>query len=148
MVVEHLTFTIISGIVTIVLALAIYRKRAVAAWGWIASFGPDLPVFLLAPLGATNLTTVLLVTHTLGLFLFPLILVIADILLLELWLLRKISFSPYPKAMRTVKRVDRFMHSLEKYNAIPRPVRIKRVYLIGLVAGGVHVVVNLLAGSI
>ncbi len=144
MVFLHTGASILGGIITVAVTYLVYRKSSVSVWAWIASFFPDMPVFWLATLGATNLGGVLLVSHTMGIFLFPLLLVIVDILLLEIVWIRYISWLPYPKYMRTIRRIDAFMEKLESYHAIPRPIRVKRVYAVGVLAGVIHLVINVL----
>jgi len=148
MVFFHTLVSILGGLITVALVYLIYRKRSVSLWGWIASFFPDMPVFWLATLGATNLGTVLLFSHTLGIFVFPIFLVIIDILLIEIAWLKYISWLPYPKYMRTVDKIERIIEKLEKYNAIPRPIRVKRVYVVGVIAGIVHLALNILIGAL
>jgi len=146
MVLFHTAVSIAGGLITVIIAYLLYRKKAVSLWGWIASFYSDLPVFLLVPLGATTLGTTLLLTHTLGILLFPLLLVLADIFLIGIGWVRKLSWLPYPKTMRMVKKFDDIMDILEQYNAIPRPIRVKRVYVVGVLAGVIHLLLNLVIG--
>ena len=144
----HTIVSMVGGLITVVIAYLIYRKPSVSVWGWIASFFPDMPIFWLAVLGATGLGNVMLLTHTVGIFIFPIFLVIIDILLIEIAWLRYVSWLPYPRFMRTVGKFESFIEKLEKYNAIPRPVRVQRVYIMGVLAGAVHLVINLFIGSL
>ena len=148
MVLLHTAMSMLSGIVTVVLCLVIFRKKSLGVWGWIASFFPDMPLFTLAFFGATNLGNVLLFSHTAGVLIFPIFLVLIDVLLIEIGWLKYISWMPYPKYMKNVRRVESIVEKLEKYNAIPRPARVKRVYLVGILAGVVHLTINLLAGAL
>jgi len=146
MVLIHMLASIITAAITSIISYVIFRKRAVASWGWFASFFPDMPVFWLVPLGVTGLGNVLILSHTAGIFVFPLLLMIIDILLIELAWLRCICWLPYPRFMRKVKKIDYWADTLEKYNAIPRPIRVTRVYIVGVMAGLIHLGFNLLIG--
>lgn len=143
MVFAHVAISTLGAVITVGIILLLTRKISIAVWGWIASFFPDLPVFWLSPLGATNLGATLLVTHTVGIFLFPLILVIADILLIEALWLARFSWLPLPKNLKTAGKAAR---TLQKYRTLPKPIRIKYVYLVGVLAGIIHLAINLLVG--
>lgn len=141
----------IGGLITILIVYLAYRNQSAIAWAWIASFLPDSIGFWLFLLGATNLDNVVMLSKTIGIFIFPVFLAIADILLLEAFWLRFIDWLPYPKTLKHIRRVNEFMEKLEHYHAIPKPIRIQRVYTIGVVAGVINILLTLafvLAGLI
>jgi len=148
MVLSHLGVSILGGIITIIISYLIFRKKAVSIWGFVASFLPDTPVFLLATLGATGLGNVMIITHSAGIFIFPLVPIIADVLLIEFEFVRNLSWLPFPSYMKTLKKIDTVIDTLEKYYAIPRPIRVNRVFFVGLLAGVIHLAINVLIGSL
>lgn len=128
---------------------AMYRKKSVAFWAFIAALLPDVPSLVLPSFGVTNLDNLLLFTHTVGIFVLPLILVIADIVLIEFSLLRYLApFNRilYPKSLRLAIRLEKIIERLQHYYALPRPVRIQRLYLVGLLAGTLQLLTYLLFG--
>lgn len=146
MVLIHALISALGGVITIVVLYLLYRKPSVCFWGWIASFLSDIPVFWLSTLGATSLGTVMFITHTAGIFLFPIALVILDIFLIEITWIKYFSWLPYPRYVRILGKIDRFAETLEKYKAIPKPIRVTRVYFVGVLAGIIHLVVNMIVG--
>ncbi len=144
MVLFHTSVSILGGIITVLIVYFLYRKKGPVVWAWLASFLPDIPVFWLVPLGVTNIGIVLLITHTIGIFIFAALLALLDILLIELSWTR--YFPPFPKVMKIIKKIGSWTETLERYHAVPRPIRVKRVFLVGLLAGAVHLAINLLIG--
>ncbi|MBI4181558.1 MAG: hypothetical protein HY520_01150 [Candidatus Aenigmarchaeota archaeon] len=142
----HTSVSLLGAVVTIAIVYALYRSRGVMAWGWIASFLPDAPVFALQPLGASSLDGVMLVSHTLGILLYPVLLSLADILLIEAGWLKYLTWLPYPKYLHAYARIDRWVQRLEKYHALPHPARLKRVFMAALIAAVVHLGLNLAVG--
>ena len=107
----------------------------------------DLPWILLSPFGVTHLENLLLFTHTVGIVLLPLGLVIIDIFLIELNLLKYLEpFNRivYPKSLRIAIKIEKVVERLQKYNAIPRAIRVRRVYLVGVFSGSLQFVVYVL----
>lgn len=146
MVLFHIMVSIAGGILSIILMYLIYQKFDAGIWGFIASFFPDMPVFFLVPLGVTNIETTLIVSHTVGMFVFPIFLVIIDLLIIEIMWARYILWMPYPKSLRLLEKINSIVLHLERYNAIPRPIRLPRVYVVGVLAGGIHLVLNIMIG--
>ena len=147
MILDHVLISLLGAVVASLLVFILFRKKALIGWTVLASFLPDLPVFWLTPLGVKNLGNLLLVTHTVGIVLYPLIMVLADILLIELAWMKYLSFLPYPRWLKTAGKLSRLAGKAQKYNAIPRPARIRLVYSSGVIAGAIHLGINLWMGA-
>jgi hypothetical protein len=121
----------------------LFRKHSVFLWGFLAALMPDLPVFILALLGATNLHSISTINRTVGLFIWPALLIILDILLIELNLFGyfKPLFLILPKSVKTALRFEIIVEKLQNYNAIPRPIRLKRVYVVGFISILIYLVI-------
>ena len=141
---------VIIGFVAAVIAYVIYRRKTIAVWAYLAAFFPDLPILVLKPLGAAGLDNTLLLTHTIGLFVFPIILVIVDILLIELKMISLLKpLGPIlPKNIKKALRIERLIERFQDYGAIPSPIRVSTVYIVGVMAGLIHLVINLLTGTL
>ena len=142
--------TVLAGLISAAIGILIYRRIHIGFWGFLGGIAADWPKYLLATLGATNLHNVLLVTHTAGIVLFPIILVILDILLLEVSLLRYLKpfYFILPKQLKAAVRFEKKIEGLQKYNAIPRPIRIGAVYSVGVIGGIIHLAINLAIGAL
>lgn len=121
-----------------------YRKASVAVWGFVGSLFVDAPMILLAPLGATSLFNVSLITHSLGIIIFPIILVIIDILLIEFRLLKYLKpvYGLLPSTLKTAVRIEMQVEKLQNYHAIPGPERIQSVFVAGVLAGAVNLIIS------
>ena len=144
MVLFHTAVSMLGRVITVLIAYAIYRDKAEPLWGWFASFFQDLPALWLIPLGVTNIGNLMIVTHTIGILVFPVFLVMVDIILINLMLLKYFSWFPFPKSLKNIKKINRIVEILKKYNAIPTPARVERVYMVGIVAGIVHLAINVI----
>ncbi|MBU0898626.1 MAG: hypothetical protein ABIH55_03150 [Nanoarchaeota archaeon] len=144
MVLIHTAVSIAGGAITAILAYVIYRSKAESLWGWIASFFFDLPVLWLVPLGVTNIGNLMIVTHTAGILVFPIFLVMIDIILINLAILKHFSWLPFPKSFSNINKINKIVETLKKYNTIPIPVRVERVYVIGALAGIIHLAINVI----
>lgn len=144
----HTAASVLTGLLTAILAYVLYRKVAVSLWGYISGFLADLPFFLLAPLGVTNLYNLLLLSHTTGIFLLPLLTVLLDLVLMGLGYLKPLRpFRPFlPKSLKLALKAEKIVGRLQQYRAVPQPVRVARVYAIGVAAGMIHLGVNLFFG--
>jgi|GEM_PF-2421407 hypothetical protein len=151
----HLLVTLLSAAISMVLAYYIYRKSTTSAslWAFIASFLPDWPVFMLVPFGTIVSANLLFFTHTIGIFIQPIMLIILDIFLIEAQILKFIvpvikflHLGSQNRAIRLAEKSDYWLEKLEKYDIVPRPIRLQKVYAIGVLAGVVHLVVNWVAG--
>lgn len=133
------------GIVSYALGYLIYRKVSVAFWAYISVFLPSIPVFVLSVLGASNLVLVSWLSHTIGILIYPVIMAIIDILLIEISLLRFVKPFRFllPGAFRTAIKIEETIETLEEYHAIPRPIRVQRVYIVGIIAGLVNLIFSL-----
>ncbi|MFH1445347.1 MAG: hypothetical protein ABIF08_02600 [Nanoarchaeota archaeon] len=144
MVLFHTVISIVSGLLTVLVTYTIYKNKSVPLWGWMASFFPDIPMLWFAPLGVTNLENLMLVTHTVGVLIFPIFLVIIDVVLINLALLKHFTWLPHPASLKNVEKVNYIVERLKRYNAIPKPVRIERVYVAGVLAGIIHLAINII----
>lgn len=129
-----------SALFSYIACYMIYRRFSVAVWGYIAAFLPSIPVAIVELSGGTNLTLFSWLSHTVGVFFYALILVVADILLLEIALIRiikPISFA-LPKGLQTAIRAESFLSRMQDYHAVPRPERVQWVYGAGIVAGMIN----------
>lgn len=144
MVLIHTAVSMIGGAVTAILAYVIYRGKAESLWGWMASFFFDLPFLWLVPLGVTNIGNLMILTHTAGILIFPVFIVMIDIILINLAILKYFTWLPFPKSLKNIKKINDIVERLNKYNAIPTPIRIERVYLVGILAGIVHLAINVI----
>ncbi len=127
-----------------------YRRTSIAVWGYIGAFLPDLPTLVLAPLGATGLYTVQLLSHTIGVIFWPVILLIIDVFLIEFSLLRiaRPFGSLLPGSFRMAIKIEKLVERFQDYYAIPRPERLKAVYMSGVTAGIINLFVGLVIGSL
>ncbi len=145
-----LGITVLAGLISAVIGVLLYRRIHIGFWGFLSGIASDWPKYFLGLLGATNLHTVLLVTHTAGIVLFPIILVILDILLLEISLLKYLKplYFILPKSLKSAVKFEKLVERLQHYNTIPRPVRIGAVYSVGVIGGAIHLVINLAIGAL
>lgn len=152
MVLEHVVYSVITGIIMVFLGYMIYRRPSICFWGWIAAFMPDLPVLIQTPLGVPvwSLSWVLVLSHTVGIIVFPIVLLIIDVLLIEIGLIRYLKpfYLMLPNPLRTAVRVENFIERLQGYSFIPMPERLKSVFVVGLLAGIVHLIINLAVWSL
>jgi len=152
MVLEHVLYSLITGIIMVFLGYMIYRRPSICFWAWIAGFMPDLPVLIQTPLGVPvwNLFWVLVLSHTIGIIVFPLILLIIDVLLIEIGLIRYLRpfYLMLPGSFRTAVRFESGIERLQRYSLIPMPERLKSVFVVGMLAGIVHLIINLAVWSL
>ena len=138
----ELTVVLFSAVFSYIAAYLIYKRFAVAVWAYIAAFIPRLPVTIVVLTGGTNLTTFAWLSHTAGILVYPIFLVIADILLIEVALIRiirPISFI-LPSSIQAAIKAESFVSLLQDYHAVPRPVRVQWVYGAGVIAGMINLV--------
>ena len=142
----QIIITILIGILSALLAYVLYRRTSVMLWGYIAGTLPDSP-YGLTLIGVTNIQNLLIITHSFGIILFAILLVILDIFLIELSLLRYLSpLKGLLKPLKPLFAAEEVARRLEKYNTIPRPERLKSVYVVSVVAGIIHLCINLIIG--
>ncbi len=142
--------TLFTGILVAVITYIFFRKHHLSTWAFLAGIAPEWPKIFLAPLGATGLETLNFLTHTLGILLFPAVLVIIDITLIELGMTSLLKpFNSYlPKKIKSLVRLEDIVDKLEKRGVIPMPTKIGMVYLIGIFGGVVHLLVELVLAHI
>lgn len=140
----ELAATLIIGLFAGVITYIFFRKQHLTFWAFLAGIAPDWPRIFLSPLGVTNLENLLFLTHTVGILLFPLALVIVDITLIELGMTSLLRpFNSYlPKKIQSLVNLEKSVASLEKKGFIPMPTKIRLVYLIGVLAGGLKLVLD------
>lgn len=133
------------ALVTIIIIFLSTKRYHLALWGAMAAVAPDWPN-LLTLLGATYLQNVTLLTHTIGIFIFPVFLVIADILLLEMAFFKYVK--PFKKMLplpvRNLINLEDAIERLQKYNTLPKPDKVQLVYTVALAGGIIHVLVNII----
>lgn len=148
----HLLYSLITGIIMIFLGFMIYKRPSICAWGFIAGFIPDLPVLIQTPLGVPvfSLFWVLVLSHTLGIIIFPLILLIIDVVLIEIGLIRYLKplYLILPDSFKTAIKVESAIERLQGYSLMPMPERLKSVFVVGVLAGIVHLIINLVVWSL
>jgi len=142
--------TLFAGIIAAFIGALIYRRIHLAFWGFLAGIASDWPTYILGPLGATNLHGVLWVSHIGGIVLFPIILVVLDILLMEISLIKYLKpfYVILPKPLKSAVRFERLVERLQHYSTIPRPAKIGAVYAVGVIGGLIHLVINLVIGAL
>ncbi|MBI4020554.1 MAG: hypothetical protein HY367_04430 [Candidatus Aenigmarchaeota archaeon] len=136
------------GLISASIIYLIYRNGGPAAWAFIAAMLIDSPKILIL-FGVENIDTLLFYSHTTGIFLFPILLVAIDILLIELSLVKFLKpFKNFSKTLRELLMLEDAIERLQKYHAIPRPIRVARLYLVAVITGVVHLVLNFIIGSL
>jgi len=138
----ELMVVMFSAVFSYIACYLIYKRFSVAVWGYISAFIPRIPVTIVTITGGTNLLLFSWLSHTAGILVYPLILAIIDILLLEIALVRvakPIAFM-LPQSLQTAIKVESFLSTLQEYHAVPRPVRVQWVYGAGVIAGIVNLV--------
>ena len=142
--------SILIGLASSLIVVLIFRRVYIGFWAFLAGISPDWPRIFLSPLGSTNMENLLLVTHTAGIFIFPLLLVLIDIPLMEIGFFKYLKpFNNYlPENLKSVLRTESLVERLQKYKILPRPARIKFVYLAGVFAGLFHILINILMGAL
>ena len=145
-----LGISLLIGLLTGILAWASFRRYHIGLWAFLAGVAPDWPRILLAPLGVANLDSLLWITHTVGIFIFPIILVIADILLMEIGLVRYLKpFHNFlPTQIKSAIKIESFLERLQKYNIVPKTEKMQLVYLTGVMAGLIHLLINFFIGQL
>jgi hypothetical protein len=131
-----------SAIFSYIAVYLVYKRFSVAVWAYIAAFIPRIPIAIVSMTGGTNLIGLAWLSHTLGIIVYPMILVIADILLLEIALVRLVKPIAFilPKSVQTAIKAESMLSVLQEYHAVPRPERIQWVYGAGIYAGIINLV--------
>lgn len=144
----YFAVSIVIGLISASFAYFLYRRHSVMLWGYTAGVLPDFP-HALNFIGVTNTYNLLVITHVFGVFIFTAFLVVLDILLIELSLLRYFSpLKPLLKPLKPLFIAEDIAEKLQKYNAIPRPERLERVYVVAVVAIIIHLSINLMLGVV
>jgi uncharacterized membrane protein YbaN (DUF454 family) len=147
---EWILSVIFIGMAGFFVSLVYYRKTGIAFWGYMGALLPDMPTAVLLILGATSIQNVQLASHTIGLLFWPVLLVVADVLLIEAAMLKAIK--PFakllPKGIRSAFRIQKIVESLQKHHAIPRPERVRAVYFAALAGGIINLAVGMMTGTL
>ena len=145
-----LAVSILIGLLASSISIVVFRKKYIGVWAFFGGVAPDWPRIFLTPLGSTNLDTLLWATHTAGIFIFPVLLVLIDIPLMEIEFAKYIKpfNSLLPDTMKKVIRTEKTIEKLQKYKILPKPTRVGLVYLAAVFAGLVHLVANFFMGQL
>jgi len=149
--VDFLLQTALLYVIAIISAVAVYavhRRFSLSLWAYLAAFFPEWPVFL-ELFGAENLSTVTLLSHTVGIVIYPIALIVLDVFLIEASLLRYLKpFRDFlPKGIRKVLKAEEVLERFQRYHSIPTPDRLTSVYAVGVFAGIVHFAFYLFFGA-
>jgi len=144
----HLLVGLSIGFICASFAYYLYRRHSVILWGYLAGTLPDFP-HALNFIGVTNTYTLLVITHVFGVFIFTIFLIIVDILLIELNLLKYLSpLRPLLTPLKPLFIAENIAEKLQRYGAIPRPERLKTVYVVTVISTLIHLSVNLILGVV
>ncbi len=125
----------------------LHRRFSLALWAYIAAFLPDW-FMALTLLGAENLETTSLFSHTIGIFLYPIALLILDIFLIEASFLRYLKplREVLPAGLKKAVKAEEVLERFQRYHTIPTAERLGKVYAVGLLGGIVHLAFYLIWG--
>ncbi len=145
-----LFISLLIGFLSAGILVAIFKRTYIGFWAFLGGIAPDWPRIFLTPLGSTNLEGLLWATHTIGLFIFPILLVLVDIPLMEIGFVRYLKpfNSVLPEQIRSIIHTETMLEKLQKYKVLPRPARLKYVYLAAVFAGLLHVAINFFIGQL
>ncbi len=127
---------IVSALVAALAAYAVFRNKEAMVWGYVAAFIPRAILVLVMLTGATNLTVLAWLSHTAGIFIYPMLLTMGNILLIEVALAKQVSRqSSLPLDVKKAIKIENFLGRLQERKLLPRAVSMKEVYLSGVLAG-------------
>ena len=130
---------IISAVVASGLSYLIFKSKEAMIWAYVSAFIPRAFVVILVLLQATNLTIFTWFSHTAGIFIYPMLLTMGNILLIEVSLVKKVKRkSSIPISEKQAVRIENFLSRLQEKKLLPKAVTIKQVYLSGVLAGIVN----------
>jgi len=75
----ELTAVMFSAVFSYIACYLIYKRFAVAVWGYVSAFVPRIPVTIVAMTGGTNLLAFAWLSHTVGILIYPIILMTVGI---------------------------------------------------------------------
>lgn len=137
--------SIVSGGISLVVVYAFYRKVSLSVWAWIDSLAIGAPSLTIPIASVESLYGFLLLAYLFAFLVLPVLVAVANILLIQLDLARRFSWLPWPKIMDTIRKADRIITALEKGKAIPRPSGVKRLFYVSMLCAAVHLAVFLAA---
>jgi|GEM_PF-1730517 len=124
-----------------------FRETKVALWSYVAAFIPRAVIVIVALTGATNLRILSWLSHTAGVFVYPMLLAMGNILLIELSL-AKIGKreSSLPISVGRAMKIEDFLTNLQRRRLFPDYAEVKHVYVAGVQAGMINLVFMLVFG--
>lgn len=132
---------IASAFVAAVLAYLIFRKREIALWAYLAAFIPRAILTIVFLTGASNLRILAWLSHTAGAFIYPMLLAMGNILLVEVALAKRVKReSSLPLDVRRAVKIERFLGRLQDRKLLPSAVSVKHLYLACVLAGLINLV--------
>lgn len=132
---------IASAFVAAILAYLIFRKKEIAVWAYLAAFIPRAILTIVSLTGASNLGILAWLSHTAGAFIYPMLLAMGNILLVEVALAKRVKReSSLPLEVRHAVKIERFLGKLQDRRLLPKAVSVKQVYLAGVLAGLINLV--------
>ena len=112
----------------------IYKSKSAFIWGYSSYILPEIPK-ILRVFEVSNLYKLIVFSHTAGIILWPLILIMINALLASLGFIKKASsFQIFlPKWIQNMVIVEKLIGTLQRYDILPKPLTMKDVYLIGMI---------------
>ena len=138
-----------SAVVASLTAYMIFRDSKIALWAYVAAFIPRALIVLVTLTGATNLTGLTWLSHTAGIFVYPMLLAMGNILLIELSLaVVDKRTSSLPIGVKQAEKIQGFLGKLQNKKLLPPMSQVKNVYLAGLLAGLINLLFVVVFGVI
>ncbi len=138
---------IASAFVAAALAYLIFRKREITVWAYLAAFIPRAIVIIVSLTGASNLGAFAWLSHTAGIFIYPMLLALGNILLIEVALAKRVKReSSLPLEVRHAVKIERFLGRLQDRRLLPKAAEVKEVYLACVLAGVINLAFVFSAG--
>ena len=140
---------IASAFIAAAAAYLAFRDPKIALWAYVAAFIPRAVIVVVALTGATNLGMLTWLSHSAGIFIYPMLLATGNILLIELSM-AKIGKrkSSLPIDVGHAMRIDGFLARLQNRRLLPNYAEVKQVYLAGVLAGVINTVIVIAFGLI
>jgi len=132
---------IVSAAVAAVISYLVFRKSEIALWAYVAAFIPRAILTILYLTGATNLDTFAWLSHIAGIFIFPMLLALGNILLIEVALAKNVKRdSSLPLDVRRAVRIEKLLGRLQHRKLLPKAAGVKEVYLAASLAGAINLI--------
>ena len=128
-------------------ARLVFRKPGLATWSYLAAFIPRAIILVVSLTGASGLGAFAWLSHTAGAFIYPMLLAMGNILLIEGALAGNAKRqSSLPLSPRRAKRIMKFLKRLQDRRLLPRAAGVKEVYFAGVLAGMINLIFVLVFG--